>query len=107
RVRMGGSTTAAAFNAVDTAPSPPGHEDTTGRRMTATDVERRAQRADVERAAMARALELALLGPRGFNPQVGAVILSPDGRVLAEGWHQGAGTPHAEVDALSKLAPGG
>lgn len=59
-----------------------------------------------ERDAMARARELALLGPRGVNPQVGAVILSPDGRVLAEGWHRGAGTPHAEVDALSKLAPG-
>lgn len=61
---------------------------------------------DVEAAAMRRALELALRGPRGLNPQVGAVILSPDGEVLAEGWHRGAGTPHAEVDALSKLAPG-
>lgn len=61
---------------------------------------------ETERRAMSRALELATLGPRGVNPQVGAVILSPDGAVLAEGWHQGAGTPHAEVDALSKLAPG-
>ena len=59
-----------------------------------------------ERDAMARARELALQGPRGVNPQVGAVILSPDGRTLAEGWHRGAGTPHAEVDALSRLAPG-
>ncbi|MDF2559017.1 MAG: hypothetical protein K0R99_463 [Microbacterium sp.] len=59
-----------------------------------------------ERSAMDRALQLATRGPRGANPQVGAVILSPDGTVLAEGWHQGAGTPHAEVDALSKLAPG-
>ena len=59
-----------------------------------------------ERSAMDRALELAARGPRGANPQVGAVILSPDGDVLAEGWHHGAGTPHAEVDALSKLAPG-
>lgn len=56
-----------------------------------------------ERAAMSRALELAALGPRGVNPQVGAVILSPAGAVLAEGWHRGAGTAHAEVDALSKL----
>ena len=55
---------------------------------------------------MRRALELAVRGPRGVNPQVGAVLLSPDGDVLAEGWHCGAGTPHAEVDALSKLAPG-
>ncbi|WP_072314264.1 bifunctional diaminohydroxyphosphoribosylaminopyrimidine deaminase/5-amino-6-(5-phosphoribosylamino)uracil reductase RibD [Agrococcus sp. Marseille-P2731] len=56
-----------------------------------------------ERAAMARARALALRGPRGANPQVGAVILSPDGRTLAEGWHRGAGTAHAEVDALSRL----
>ncbi len=59
-----------------------------------------------ERDAMRRALALALNGPRGVNPQVGAVILSPAGEVLADGWHRGAGTAHAEVDALSKLAPG-
>lgn len=58
-----------------------------------------------ERDAMARARELAHRGPRGVNPQVGAVILSRDGRVLGEGWHRGAGTPHAEVDALSRLRP--
>lgn len=55
---------------------------------------------------MRRALELAELGPaRGVNPRVGCVILAPDGRTLAEGWHRGAGTPHAEVDALERLAP--
>ena len=59
-----------------------------------------------ERDAMRRALEIARRGPRGVNPQVGAVLLSPSGEVLAEGWHQGAGTPHAEVDALSRLEPG-
>ena len=59
-----------------------------------------------ERDAMHRALSLALNGPRGVNPQVGAVILSPAGDVLADGWHRGAGTHHAEIDALSKLAPG-
>jgi diaminohydroxyphosphoribosylaminopyrimidine deaminase/5-amino-6-(5-phosphoribosylamino)uracil reductase len=59
-----------------------------------------------ERGAMRRALELAARGPVGVNPQVGAVLLSPSGEVLAEGWHRGAGTPHAEVDALSRLAPG-
>ncbi|MFA4896854.1 MULTISPECIES: bifunctional diaminohydroxyphosphoribosylaminopyrimidine deaminase/5-amino-6-(5-phosphoribosylamino)uracil reductase RibD [Microbacterium] len=58
---------------------------------------------EAERHAMTRALELAARGPRGANPQVGAVILSPEGEILAEGWHHGAGTPHAEVDALSKL----
>lgn len=59
-----------------------------------------------ERQAMRRALELAARGPVGVNPQVGAVIVSPDGSLLAEGWHRGAGTSHAEVDALSHLAPG-
>lgn len=59
-----------------------------------------------ERHAMGRALSLALRGPRGVNPQVGAVILSANGAVLAEGWHRGAGTVHAEVDALSQLADG-
>ncbi|MDQ1137670.1 diaminohydroxyphosphoribosylaminopyrimidine deaminase/5-amino-6-(5-phosphoribosylamino)uracil reductase [Microbacterium sp. SORGH_AS 1204] len=60
----------------------------------------------VEIDAMRRALLLARRGPRGLNPQVGAVILSPAGDVLAEGFHRGAGTPHAEVDALSQLASG-
>jgi len=56
---------------------------------------------------MQRALELALLGPAyGANPQVGAVILDKDLNIIAEGWHKGAGTPHAEVDALSKLPNG-
>ena len=54
--------------------------------------------------AMRRALELALLGPAyGVNPQVGAIILDKDLNIIAEGWHKGAGTAHAEVDALSKL----
>src|SRR6218665_972091 len=61
---------------------------------------------ETESRAMSRAVVLATNGPRGANPQVGAVILSPDGTILAEGWHHGAGTPHAEVDALSKLTPG-
>lgn len=53
--------------------------------------------------AMARALELALLGPaQGVNPQVGAVILSSDGEVLGEGYHQGSGTKHAEIVALEE-----
>ena len=53
---------------------------------------------------MSRALELALKGPSyGGNPRVGAVILAPDGSIAAEGWHRGAGTKHAEVDALEQL----
>ena len=56
-------------------------------------------------SAMTRALELALLGPAyGVNPQVGAVILDESGSIVAEGWHMGSGTPHAEVVALSKLS---
>jgi diaminohydroxyphosphoribosylaminopyrimidine deaminase/5-amino-6-(5-phosphoribosylamino)uracil reductase len=63
-------------------------------------------RAATEVAAMRRALVLAERGPaRGVNPRVGCVILDADGRPLAEGWHRGAGTPHAEVDALERLAP--
>ena len=55
-------------------------------------------------AAMRRAFELAEQGPlTGGNPQVGCVLLDADGVTVAEGWHRGAGTPHAEVDAMSKL----
>jgi diaminohydroxyphosphoribosylaminopyrimidine deaminase/5-amino-6-(5-phosphoribosylamino)uracil reductase len=60
----------------------------------------------IERA-MRRALDLAANGPAaGPNPRVGCVILGADGAILAEGWHRGAGTPHAEVDALSHLPSG-
>jgi diaminohydroxyphosphoribosylaminopyrimidine deaminase/5-amino-6-(5-phosphoribosylamino)uracil reductase len=53
---------------------------------------------------MRHALSLAANGPAtGVNPQVGCVIVDADGAIVAEGWHRGAGTPHAEVDALSKL----
>ena len=54
--------------------------------------------------AMRRALELAARGPAADpNPQVGCVILSPAGEIIAEGWHKGRGTLHAETDALSHL----
>ena len=54
--------------------------------------------------AMQRALTLAKRSPAGDpNPQVGCVMLDPEGRIVAEGWHQGAGTPHAETDALSRV----
>ncbi len=54
-----------------------------------------------EAVAMRRALELAALGVRGANPLVGAVLLDADGVVLGEGYHRGAGTPHAEPAALA------
>ncbi len=52
---------------------------------------------------MARALQLA---GRGLytttpNPRVGCVIVK-DGRVVGEGWHARAGTPHAEIHALQQ-----
>lgn len=51
---------------------------------------------------MRRALDLAQRG-EGWtapNPMVGAVIVK-DGQVAGEGFHQKAGTPHAEIHALS------
>ncbi len=51
---------------------------------------------------MDRALDLARRGPaHGSNPRVGCVLLGHDGRTLAEGWHEGAGTPHAEAAAVA------
>ena len=39
------------------------------------------------------------VGRTSPNPLVGAVIVK-DGRIVGEGWHRKAGTPHAEVHAL-------
>lgn len=59
---------------------------------------------EVLESAMRRALVLAARGPAAdINPQVGCVILGPEAEVIAEGWHEGAGTPHAEIMALSLL----
>ena len=58
--------------------------------------------------AMVRALELAQNGPDwGINPRVGCVLVDSSGTIVAEGWHQGSGTPHAEVTALKALADTG
>ncbi|MEW6662660.1 MAG: bifunctional diaminohydroxyphosphoribosylaminopyrimidine deaminase/5-amino-6-(5-phosphoribosylamino)uracil reductase RibD [Bacillota bacterium] len=50
---------------------------------------------------MQRAMELARLGAgwTSPNPIVGAVIVK-DGRIVGEGYHRKAGTPHAEIHAL-------
>lgn len=50
--------------------------------------------------AMTLALNLATNSPcPDPNPRVGCVIVA-DGQVVGQGWHHGAGTPHAEVEAL-------
>lgn len=50
---------------------------------------------------MARALDLADRGRFSVspNPMVGCVLVR-DGAILAEGWHERAGEPHAEANAL-------
>lgn len=57
---------------------------------------------EAETSAMDAALQAALGGPRGANPLVGAVVLGPDGRQLVSGFHRGAGTAHAEADAIKQ-----
>lgn len=60
-----------------------------------------------ETQAMDAALEAALHGPRGANPLVGAVVVDAEGRHLATGFHRGAGTAHAEADAIAQAAAAG
>jgi diaminohydroxyphosphoribosylaminopyrimidine deaminase/5-amino-6-(5-phosphoribosylamino)uracil reductase len=52
---------------------------------------------------MERAFELAEkgLGLAAPNPMVGAVVVS-GGRIVGEGWHEGPGTAHAEIVALTQ-----
>src|SRR3954452_24080796 len=62
----------------------------------------------IDRAFMTRALALA---ERGLftttpNPRVGCVVVK-DGAVIGEGWHQYAGGPHAEKNALADAAARG
>lgn len=56
-----------------------------------------------EQAAMRRALSLAATPgvPLGPNPRVGCVLLDDTGATIAEGHHRGAGTAHAEAEALA------
>lgn len=62
---------------------------------------------DFDRRAMARALELAERGAETThpNPRVGCVIARGE-QIIAEGWHERAGGPHAEAAALNALAAG-
>ena len=56
-----------------------------------------------DREFMARALALAARGlySTSPNPRVGCVVVR-DGEVVGEGWHEAAGRPHAEVNALQQ-----
>ncbi len=55
---------------------------------------------------MTLALELAENGAATTspNPMVGAVVVR-DGRVVGRGWHERAGMPHAEVNAIEDAGP--
>lgn len=55
-------------------------------------------------AAFERVFELAERGRYSTspNPRVGAVVVSPGGEIVGEGWHDRAGGPHAEVVALAE-----
>ncbi|UOQ98656.1 bifunctional diaminohydroxyphosphoribosylaminopyrimidine deaminase/5-amino-6-(5-phosphoribosylamino)uracil reductase RibD [Hymenobacter sp. 5317J-9] len=56
-------------------------------------------------SCMSRALQLAHLGT-GYarpNPLVGCVV-THQGRIIGEGWHEQYGGPHAEVNALAAVA---
>ena len=57
--------------------------------------------ADPDREFMAEALQLARRGlyTTAPNPRVGCVLVR-DGRVIGRGWHERAGEPHAEINAL-------
>ncbi|MGI9248094.1 MAG: bifunctional diaminohydroxyphosphoribosylaminopyrimidine deaminase/5-amino-6-(5-phosphoribosylamino)uracil reductase RibD, partial [Woeseiaceae bacterium] len=57
---------------------------------------------DADCAHMARALQLAARGQYSAhpNPMVGCVIVKNDS-VIGEGWHERAGEPHAEINALA------
>lgn len=67
--------------------------------MTSTSAGSFAREYDAMRRAIALAASPGV--PLHPNPRVGCVLLAEDGTVVGEGYHHGAGTPHAEVEALA------
>lgn len=61
-----------------------------------------------DHAFMARALQLAARGlfTTTPNPRVGCVLVR-DGAIIGAGWHEKAGAPHAEINALREVGAGG
>jgi diaminohydroxyphosphoribosylaminopyrimidine deaminase / 5-amino-6-(5-phosphoribosylamino)uracil reductase len=61
-----------------------------------------------DHAFMSHALQLAARGlyTTTPNPRVGCVLVKND-TVIGEGWHEKAGQPHAEINALEKVGAGG
>ncbi|HEX8756348.1 MAG TPA: bifunctional diaminohydroxyphosphoribosylaminopyrimidine deaminase/5-amino-6-(5-phosphoribosylamino)uracil reductase RibD [Steroidobacteraceae bacterium] len=61
---------------------------------------------DFDRRAMAQALELAERGLETThpNPRVGCIIAQGE-QIVGAGWHERAGEPHAEVNALRAAGP--
>lgn len=59
---------------------------------------------DIKQKYIKRCLELAKngLGTTYPNPLVGCVIVYKD-EIIGEGWHQKAGNPHAEVNAINAV----
>ena len=56
--------------------------------------------------AMALAIRLAKKGlyTTHPNPRVGCILMK-DNKILAKGWHERPGQPHAEINALNQLSP--
>lgn len=62
-----------------------------------------AERADLRFMRLALRLARRGYGTTSPNPMVGAILVK-GGRVIGRGWHQRAGGPHAEIEALQDAA---
>jgi diaminohydroxyphosphoribosylaminopyrimidine deaminase/5-amino-6-(5-phosphoribosylamino)uracil reductase len=63
----------------------------------------RSEQNDIHYCRMALRLARRGYGRTSPNPMVGAVLVA-GGRVIGQGWHRGAGLPHAEIEALADAA---